>query len=237
MSSESNLKSGKIKIKIDGPYKVDHGIPLVSKTQIVTEYGEPIAWKKDADIPVEDEYSLCRCGESREKPFCDGTHCENGFDGTESADTGLTTERQIEIEEGTNIFVRRDNSLCMSSGFCGNRFRTVDDMVPDTEDVEIRSNVIAMIERCPSGSYVYRTAQSEPDIEPDLPIQIAVTTEITADGPIEGPLWVTGYIPIERSDGKPMEIRNRVTLCSCGKSDNKPLCDGAHRYPENRRPV
>jgi CDGSH-type Zn-finger protein len=64
-------------------------------------------------------------------------------------------------------------------------------------------------------------------------VQIAVTTEMTSDGPIAGPLWVTGSIPIERSDGKPFEIRNRVTLCSCGRSNNKPLCDGEHRLPEN----
>ena len=56
-----------------------------------------------------------------------------------------------------------------------------------------------------------------------------VTTEITSDGPIDGPLWVTGHIPVERADGQPMETRNRVTLCNCGKSKNKPLCDGSHR--------
>ena len=67
------------------------------------------------------------------------------------------------------------------------------------------------------------------NIEPDLPVQIAVTTEITSDGPIEGPLWVTGGIPIERSDGQPFETRNRVTLCNCGHSSRKPLCDGSHR--------
>ena len=63
----------------------------------------------------------------------------------------------------------------------------------------------------------------------DLPKQIAVTTEITASGPIDGPLWVTGGIQIERADGQPMEVRNRVTLCRCGASSNKPLCDGTHR--------
>jgi len=57
-----------------------------------------------------------------------------------------------------------------------------------------------------------------------------VTTEITSDGPIAGPLWVTGGIPVLRSDGQPFEIRNRVTLCNCGHSGSKPLCDGTHRH-------
>jgi hypothetical protein len=103
-------------------------------------------------------------------------------------------------------------------------------MVPNTDDTPTRSNVIAMIERCPSGSYTYAIEENEGDIEPDLPEQIAVTVDITSDGPIEGPLWVTGNIPIERADGQALETRNRVTLCCCGRSTNKPLCDGSHRY-------
>jgi hypothetical protein len=88
---------------------------------------------------------------------------------------------------------------------------------------------MAMIERCPSGSYVYALEEGGPDIEPDFPEQVAVTTEITSEGPIAGPLWVTGRIPIERADGQPVERRNRVTLCCCGQSQNKPFCDGRHR--------
>jgi hypothetical protein len=95
----------------------------------------------------------------------------------------------------------------------------------------VRSQVIAMIERCPSGSLTYAIQQGEADIEPDLPEQIAVVTEITSDGPIAGPLWVTGQVPIERSDGQPFETRPRVTLCCCGLSSVKPLCDATHRRP------
>jgi len=93
----------------------------------------------------------------------------------------------------------------------------------------MRSLAIAMVERCPSGALTYKIEKGEDDIEPDFPQQIAATTEITSDGPIAGPLWVTGCIPIERSDGQPFNARNRVTLCNCGLSRNKPLCDGTHR--------
>lgn len=43
-----------------------------------------------------------------------------------------------------------------------------------------------------------------------------------------GPLWVRGGITVEAADGKPYEKRNRVTLCRCGASDNKPFCNGSH---------
>jgi hypothetical protein len=117
----------------------------------------------------------------------------------------------------------------MESGFCGNRVTNIEKMVPETADTQVRAQVMAMVERCPSGSYTYSLEEGGADIEPDLPQQIAVATEITLDGPITGSLWVTGNIPIERADGQPFETRNRVTLCSCGLSKIKPLCDGTHR--------
>jgi CDGSH-type Zn-finger protein len=31
-------------------------------------------------------------------------------------------------------------------------------------------------------------------------------------------------------------VRNRVTLCRCGQSRNKPFCDGTHKDVEFRAP-
>ena len=219
----------KIVVQKNGPYLVYGDIPLVRKAAVVSEYGEPITWKKGEVIETSQPYELCRCGRSGNKPFCDNTHEKIGFDGTESADTRITAERRVTLAGGKQIVVKRDYSLCMEAGFCGNRFANIPKMVADTADTRVRSLVIAMIERCPSGSYTYSIEEGEADIEPDLPQQIAVTTEMTDDGPIIGPLWVTGDIPIERADGQPFETRNRVTLCRCGLSKTKPLCDGAHR--------
>ena len=219
----------RIIVEKNGPYIVQGDVPLVRKSQIVSEYGEPLTWKKGETLVLSATYKLCRCGQSGHKPFCDDTHLTIGFDGTEAADAALTAERRIIHAGGTRIVVRRDYSLCAEAGFCGNRFTTIQKMVKNTADTSVRSQVIAMIERCPSGSYTYSIESDEADIEPDLPQQVAVTTEVTSDGPIAGPLWVTGNIPIERSDGQPCETRNRVTLCCCGRSKTKPLCDGSHR--------
>jgi CDGSH-type Zn-finger protein len=224
----------KIVIRPDGPYMVKGNIPLVRKTQIVSEYGEPLTWQKTGTIETPETYLLCRCGQSHEKPFCDGTHCEVDFNGKETADPGSTTMRQRNFPGGVKILARFDATLCMESGFCGTRKAHIQQLLCATDDPIVRAQVMAMIERCPSGALTYSVDESETDIEPDLPEQVAVTTEITSDGPIEGPLWVTGAIPIERADGKAFEVRNRVTLCNCGLSQNKPLCDGTHRHRDSR---
>ncbi len=228
-------KSKRIVIIKNGPYKVEGDIPLVNKTQIVSEHGEPLTWQKTGTLEVSPgEYYLCRCGRSSRKPFCDGTHRKIGFEGTETADTGPDGMRRLRFPRSTGIVVEKESSLCMLAGFCGFSDGSLKQLVASTTDTRIRSLVIAMVERCPSGSLTYRIEEHGPDIEPDLPPQIAVTTEITSDGPIAGPLWVTGGVPVERSDGQPFEPRNRLTLCNCGNSCNKPLCDGTHREAQKR---
>ncbi len=214
----------KIVVQPNGPYLVYGGILLIRKSQVISEHGEPMTWKKEDVLETKPVYALCRCGASSNKPFCDGTHAKNDFDGQETADTGATADRQT-VFEGNGIVVKRDYSLCMHAGFCGNRFTNIEKMVPETEDTQIRAQVMAMVERCPSGSYTYTIEPGGEDIEPHIPEAIAVT----AEGPLAGALWVTGSIPIERADGEPMEIRPRTTLCRCGQSSNKPLCDGTHR--------
>lgn len=220
----------RIVVSKNGPYSVEGGVPLVRKTQVVSEHGEPLTWRTGGTVPApREDYYLCRCGQSGHPPFCDGTHRKVGFDGTERADTGSTNARRRPYPGATRIVVMKDPTLCMGSGFCGMRDVSIAELVARTEDTQIRSLVIAMVERCPSGALTYRIEAAEPDIEPDLPQEVALTTEITSEGPIAGPLWVSGGIPIVRSDGQPLEARNRVTLCNCGHSGNKPLCDGTHR--------
>jgi CDGSH-type Zn-finger protein len=235
-SSENTREGKQIVVIRNGPYALEGNIPLVRKTQIVSEFGEPLAWKKDGSLAVtEGKYYLCRCGGSGNKPFCDGTHRRAGFDGAEMADVDSTCVRQSVLPHATHITVKKDSSLCMGSGFCGMRDVNMAQLVASTADTSMRALVMAIVERCPSGALTYSLEPGGADIEPDLPEQVALTTEITSGGPIEGPLWVTGGIPVQRSDGQPMEIRNRVTLCNCGHSCNKPLCDGTHRQVAERQ--
>jgi len=225
----TQMTDQKINISENGPFHVQGSVPLVRKSQISSEHGEPMTWKKAGEVETQGEYWLCRCGGSSNKPFCDGTHRKNGFDGTETADTNTFEERKIIHAGSTDIVIKRDYSICASSGYCGNRFANIEKLAKDTDESTVRAQVMAMVERCPSGSYTYALSSDTEDIGVDLPKQIAATTEMTSEGPIQVPLWVTGRIEIQRADGQPMEVRNRVTLCRCGKSKNKPLCDGTHR--------
>lgn len=227
--NDNQTASRKITIRPNGPYVVKGNVPLVRKTQVVSEYGEPLTWRKDGDVEsAGEEYHLCRCGGSEDKPYCDSTHKWKGFNGTETALTDGPSDYRFDYR-GTLIIVTKDPTLCMNSGFCGMKDTEISQLVAESGDTKARSLAIAMVERCPSGALTYRIKKGDPDIEPDLPQQVALTTEVTSSGPIMGPYWVTGNLEIERSDGKEFQPRNRVTLCNCGHSDNKPLCDGTHR--------
>ncbi len=234
-NQNSSKKKRRIVVEPDGPYRVEGGIPLVRKTQVVSEYGEPLTWKMEGRIQTGEQYLLCRCGYSKSFPFCDDAHAEIGFDGTEYADTGTFEERKQILPGGEGLVVKLDNAICMNSGFCGNRKTDIKKMMAETAEPKVRAEIIGMIERCPAGALTYAMKEGEADIEPDLPEQIAVTIDINSDGPVRSAFWVTGNIPIERSDGQPFETRNRVTLCSCGESVNKPLCDGIHRSVESAK--
>ena len=41
----------------------------------------------DEALPAEETMALCRCGASKNKPFCDGTHAVIGFSGENTADS------------------------------------------------------------------------------------------------------------------------------------------------------
>lgn len=63
----------KITVLKDGPLKVQGDVTLEDHE------GNPI------DTRGRKAVSLCRCGGSRNQPFCDGTHTKIGFTGAEAA--------------------------------------------------------------------------------------------------------------------------------------------------------
>ena len=60
----------KITIRENGSIRIEGEIPLYDHEG------------NELTIPIGKPYSLCRCGGSSRKPFFDGSHKTNGFDGT-----------------------------------------------------------------------------------------------------------------------------------------------------------
>ena len=209
----------KITVTPQGPYIVTGELPLRRKRAVVTPEGEPVAWVSDAPLESEPPYALCRCGASQNKPFCDGSHTRHVWDGTTTAARSGYDGRAVDYP-GEGIVMRDVRDLCEHAGFCATKLTNVWKMAPATSDTAVRSQLIAMIERCPSGALTHRLEADGPAVEPDLAPGIGVIDD--------GPLFVTGCVRVERPDGVAMEVRNRVTLCRCGASKNKPLCDGSH---------
>lgn len=207
-----------IEVTENGPYHVTGGIPLIRVRKIPGARGSFTEWEDYETIDAPDEYWLCRCGQSTEKPFCSGMHKKVRFDGTETAPTNNYRER-AKVLGGRTITVRDDRGICSHAAFCSNATTNVWKASPLTDDdPELAKQVIAMVEPCPSGALTMEI-DGQPS-EQDFPAEIRVLEN--------GQYVVRGRIPISRSDGQPIEIRNRMSLCRCGQSKNKPLCDGSH---------
>jgi CDGSH-type Zn-finger protein len=214
----------RITITEHGPYTVTGGVPLVQRYPAMSIYGEPLAWdpvgaEEKAQPPAEEEYALCRCGHSHDKPYCDGTHEQVGFDGTLSADRSPSDARRQKFE-GDGLVMTDEPALCAGTGFCGTRFIKVWQMIGRTSDPEVRKRLREMVANCPSGRLQVTLSGEDKPEEPEFTPSIA---------PIpDGPLWVRGGIEIQAPDGFIYEVRNRVTLCRCGKSRHSPFCDESH---------
>ena len=213
-----------VKITEDGPYVVSGGVPLRQQAIVTDAQGQSLDWETTRTFEAGEEYALCRCGQSANKPYCDGSHAKVGFDGTETADRAPYRER-AELMSGPALSLTDQESLCAFARFCDPHGR-VWNQVEATDDPEVARNFVRQVNNCSAGRLVAWNNQTGTPVETPRAPAIGVT-EDTARG-CSGPLWVQGGIAIESADGTVYERRNRVALCRCGQSRNKPYCDGTH---------
>jgi CDGSH-type Zn-finger protein len=71
-------KNGKTQTQIevtkDGPYLVSGGLPLSEQWIVTNAEGDSLEYRAGKKFPAAPQYALCRCGQSANKPFCDGSH-------------------------------------------------------------------------------------------------------------------------------------------------------------------
>lgn len=216
--------SMKITVSKNGPYIVTGRVPLIVSEICLDEEGQCRNWREVKKYPLRERYALCRCGHSGNKPFCDGTHTKIHFDGTEIGDYEPYSEGAGVIS-GPVLTLYDNKQLCVHAGFCV-RAGGIWKLVKHSDNLEARNTAIEEACNCPSGRLVILDNATKKVIEPEFEKSIVVIECPSRNE--QGPLWVRGGIPIESADGRKYEIRNRVTLCRCGKSKNKPFCDGSH---------
>lgn len=218
------MKNAKIRIIKDGPYLVSGNIPLIREVEVRGTNSPPHEWKKVHDYPEQENYSLCRCGQTKNPPYCDGSHVAAGFDGTETA-VWRSRPETPKLVKGPGVDLDPNAAPCARAQFC-QRAGGIGKLVAESGEEGKRDLAIEVAGQCPAGRLVAYDKDSGEPIEPDLE-QVISVTEDPGRG-VSGPLWVKGGITIESSDGVSYPVCNRVALCRCGRSKRMPLCDGSH---------
>ena len=214
----------KVVISRNGPYLVSGAVPLERQTIVSDAEGASQRWEQGTAFPGQESYALCRCGASASKPFCDGSHKRVRFDGTETASRAAYRE-QAQRLEGPALSLTDAEPLCAFARFCDPNGQ-VWHQVERTDQPEVRASFVRQVGNCPAGRLVaWDRATGEP-LEPPLAVSIGLIEDPAQN--VSGPLWLRGAIPLVSADGSAYETRNRMTLCRCGASKNKPFCDGSH---------
>lgn len=215
--------SARIRVTPNGPYTVEGDLPIAYQHVVTNDAGESIGWREGQSLPHGEKYALCRCGNSANKPFCDGTHKRVGFDGTETASREPFVAQAAQTD-GPVLSLQDAEPLCAFARFCdpaGQVWNLV-----EKGDAHSRKLTEHEAGHCPSGRLVALDRATGKAIEPHLKPSIGLIQDTAQE--ISGALWVRGGIPVVAADGFTYEVRNRVTLCRCGASSNKPFCDGSH---------
>ncbi len=203
MSSEKN-RQPTIQPVADGPY--------------VVKDLEQLSSRKGA-LETKPTVALCRCGESANKPFCDGTHAKIGFS---SAKLDGRVEDRRESYPGDGVTIHDNRGICAHAGYCTDGlpavFRLRQEPFIDAGGARVEE-ILATVSKCPSGALAAEAASAEP-MNPGREPAIFIAPD--------GPYAVTGgpeLVDTELGDGASTE---HYTLCRCGGSKNKPFCDGSH---------
>jgi CDGSH-type Zn-finger protein len=213
----------KIEITKDGPYLVSGEPPLSEQWIVTNPEGDSLDYREGKKYPATPQYALCRCGQSANKPFCDGTHAKVNFDGTETA-SHQPYFKQAETIDGPTLRLTDQENLCAFARFCDPKGRIWNLVKQDNPAAH--ELVKHEASHCPAGRLVAWDKKTGLPIEPKFEPSLGLIMD--TDKKVSGPIWVRGGIPVISANGTTYEIRNRLTLCRCGSSANKPFCDGSH---------
>jgi len=191
-------------------------IPLQNGSLEVV-FDENVLFYEDKLVEAQSGTHLCRCGASRNKPFCDGTHRKIGFSSNKDIHTEI-----LQVYEGKDITVHFNRSICAGAGECVRGLATVfksgnaqNWIYPDNE---CKEKIIETIKSCPSGALSY-------DIDNQHYFDQCDSAKV--DIVQNGPYAVQGF-DLQIKEQPTHMCSTKYTLCRCGHSKNKPFCDYSH---------
>lgn len=211
----------KIKILKDGPYVVTGNVKLSEK--IITSRGKGYIYREGRTLPQAKTYTLCRCGKSKNPPFCDGAHLKCDFHGEETA-SRESFEDRAEVLIGPDLDLK-DDHRCAFARFCHRNDGTAWELTRRSDDPKLKEEAIKAASECPAGRLV-AVEKNGTNLEPEYQPEIQILQD--PERRVSCGIYVKGGIPIQATDGTLYESRNRVVLCRCGESANKPFCDATH---------
>jgi CDGSH-type Zn-finger protein len=213
-----------ITVSKDGPYVVTGEMTVAEQHIVPDAAGMSVEWREGKKFDHPSTFKLCRCGHTKNKPFCDASHKKVGFDGTETASRDAFDD-QAGFTEGPALSLKDAELLCAFARFCDPAGQ-VWGLVHQTNEEGPRIQFLHEAGSCPGGRLVAVDNETGSDMEPRLEQSIGLVIDTRAK--VDGPLWIRGGIPVIAADGYQHEVRNRVALCRCGRSSNKPYCNGSH---------
>ena len=165
--------------------------------------------------------TLCRCGQSKNKPFCDFSHVKIDFN---SKKLEGRQPDQVDNYVGKGVTIHDNRGVCSHVGYCTDNLPSVFLMGKepwiDPNGAPV-ADVIRVIKMCPSGALSYSVAGVKHDT-----IERHPSIKLRKDGPYT----VEGEIELEDYNTSKPQSKEHYTLCRCGGSKNKPFCDGTHWY-------
>ena len=191
----------------------EHGPYLIEGIDAVVRYTDR------RTFPIQGKAALCRCGGSKNKPFCDGSHKSNGF--TSARDNNRVPDK-LEDHKVHGFTIHDNRGLCAHAGRCTDGLPVVFRLGKEPwiaasgADAEI---IARTVQQCPSGALSYSINEKLYRDHGGAPV--------VAFAP-NGPYVIRGGAELTDTEFNQGGTKDHMTLCRCGASQNKPFCSGAH---------
>jgi len=215
-----------VEIMRNGPIMLHGGTTIVQQFIMPNESGTSTAYQAGDSYPAKAVVAVCRCGMSKNKPFCDGSHKQidvNEIDLTETA--SFQPELTIaELVQGPERSLSDDEKFCAFARFCDAGQRVWNEVQVAGKAAE--DLTLHMAHHCPGGRLIVWDNKTQQPIEFTEEPSVSLIEDVVQE--CSGPIMLRGGFPVKSSNGHFYEVRNRQALCRCGQSGNKPFCDGTH---------